>query len=339
MDYLEKYLKYKNKYLELKYQYGGGDEIVLPDECIRKPIPIQKKKYSEPWSEKKSKLLFIALTISDKSSLGKEIEQRSISMGLESPYNTKSTDIGNEHNKFKLIRKSGKFISKSKEGRLVIPHVTLLQVRIKKDSVLDNYLRTTKNYTAFAKITKAEFLNNYTVSNSAKPLQLYSNPENYKILRDWFAIVYNQYIPVDLSNNIDSYRNKIINELLKINYNKSNKGDNYKNNEVTQTKLNEIGNGPTIQFTHFKVKQVKDANIAVSDFYMNLEPHISLCKISQNKTLENLKQEFQRGKSVEMSYVNLWPQNIKKKVNKIDQEGSLEYLFFAYGDYSMYFEL
>jgi hypothetical protein len=279
--------------------FGSADERTLFIlNAVKNPPP-----FIMPWGIKmESKLLFIALPISENSQIGREIYER-----LKLETNIQHTSI------------------------LSSPHITLFTAYIKKGSDLDILLSNSTNFNRLVKIIKNIFKELFDVENTSSTYQLHSPYNNYKQLNRWVARMYDDNTHNQLSKT-RSLQNAFIESvnqvLLGTEIETEMKIPGYIPSDI-------IGIKP---FTFLNSKMAISPYYIGDDW----EPHISLTKLDNiedmNETIEKIKHN---SSGQHMGWLNLWKVNTPKFIPTIKKSlnGSLEHIFISYGKFFSYVRL
>ena len=259
-----------------------------------------------PWGlENESKLLFIALPISEKSQIGSEIYKR---LGLES--NQQQTSI------------------------LSSPHITLFTAYIKKDSNLDILLRDSSNFNSLVKIIKNKFKELFNVDNASTIHQLHSPYNSYKQLNRWVARMYDDDTHKQLSTTrtlqskfIESVKQLLLGDTIK---------SEIKIPDYIPSDMKDIK-----PFTFLN----SDLAISPYFIGAGWEPHISLKKLDKtddsNVFLDTIEKIKNNNSGQHMGWLNLWKVGTLKLNQTIQKplDGSLEHIFISYGTNFSYVRL
>ena len=348
MNYHNKYIKYKKKYIELKYnnnQYGGTNTyICVPNTAGKFPTYIECKNdksspvapvaqvapaplvahplgfntaYINPWNNRNSRLLFIALPIAQSSELGKRITAHFTNISQPDPFNDYDKNIK---------------VCKS----VYTPHITLINISIPEGSKLDTLLSNKTNFNSIANIITQLFINHFYITTA----QLHSTFANYETLGKFIARVYDDkaYLQV-VSEYNKNFRQAIINELIS-------KIIPPKTTIITHTGKSpgHIPNPPPKSvptFTHYSInsKPPTESEFAIANWFTeNWIPHMSLInmsliKLSKSTPIDIITQ-IKHAAAEPISFINLWPVNKTKTIPQINKSepGSLEYIFVSYNN-------
>ena len=276
MNFKEKYIKYKKKYIYLKKLLqqsnhnsinGGGCDWSSPV----KASPITSSNITKPWNAN-SNLLYIALVISKKSEVGIEIEART------------SKVSGNSA-----------FISYG-SGKLISPHISLLQIYIKENSFLDNHFKSALQHIG-NKVMQI-YLETF------KDITIHSSYDEYAILGKFLTRNYNDNNPnrqlLDKAKKAQTYfRNKL---------------NNYIFEEILVEQLTNIyigtfkpfqgGSGQMFEHYCIKSQTYPDSILAEGTYFTDgWNPHVSLFRTTDI----GLVKKFRSAAGYHnMSYINLW---------------------------------
>ena len=266
--------------------------------AVKNPPP-----FIMPWGIKtESKLLFIALPISENSQIGREIYKQ---LGLES--NIQHTSV------------------------LSSPHITLFTAYIKKGSNLDILLSNSTNFNRIVKIIKNIFKKLFDVENTSSTYQLHSPYNNYKQLNRWVARMYDDNTH-NLLSTTRSLQNAFIESVKQV----------LLGTEIeTEKKIPDyipsdmIGIKPFI----FLNSEMAISPYYIGDDW---EPHISLKKVDNIDDMTDTIERIKHNTSGQhMGWLNLWKVNTPKFIPTIRKplNGSLEYIFISYGKFFSYVRL
>jgi hypothetical protein len=253
-----------------------------------------------PWGlENESKLLFIALPISEKSQIGSEIYKQ---LGLES--NQQQTSI------------------------LSSPHITLFTAYIKKDSNLDILLHNSFNFNRLVRIIKNKFKELFNVDNKKAIHQLHSPHDSYKQLNHWVARMYDddKYNQLSTTRSLQSKFIEAVKQLLL--------GDTI-TSEMKEPDYIPSDMKDVKPFTFLNSEMAISPYYIGADW----EPHISLKKLYNTDDMTDTINKIKDNSSGQhMGWLNLWKVGIPKFNPTIQKslDGSLENIFISYGKFSSY---
>jgi hypothetical protein len=303
MNFKEKYIKYKKKYIYLKKLLqqsnhnsinGGGCDW----SSAVKASPITSSNIIKPWNAN-SNLLYIALVISKTSEVGLEIETRTF-----------------------IVSKKSAFISYGL-GKLISPHISLLQIYIKENDCLDLYLKT-KLQDIGTKVMQI-YLDTFT------NITIHSSYGEYAILGKFLTRNYNDNDP----------NRQLLDKAKKAQTDFRNKLNNYIFEEILKEQLTNIGTFKPFQggsgqmFEHYckKSQTYPDSILAEGTYFTDdWNPHVSLFRTIDKETIDKeLVQKFKNAAgSRNMSYINLWG----KQGTSLPP--SLSYIYVSYDGQSVW---
>jgi len=278
------------------------------------PVPASSVKppnFLQPWPNP-SKLLFIALPIAKTSELGDQIDYRVKVVTTKSPF---------ENDQTKTLKN---------------PHITLLSIYIPTGSWIDKILSNKDIFPQFVKFLRSTFINFFKIED-VKPYQLHSQYNNYKNFNKWIIRAFDD---TDYKESIETFKNfrEFITYSLLTN---GMKFDISKINELIKVESDfkpffAPSNLSPPTFTHYSIKPrtYPYSDLAISSWYINWIPHISLYKIESghDKFIEEIKKVAKKP----MSFINLWKVDQQKTItiskdNDKKFLGSLEYIYCSYG--------
>lgn len=279
----------------------GGNYHLIPPRVSRHASAAPSIKIAKPWGANEQ-LLFIALVISQNSALGRVIDGITKKVLGGTAYKNKLND--------------GKLLANQK---LLSPHITLLSINIRPDSVIDKTLLE-GNFQLLSTCLKCAVEDNLMFNNINFAPQLHSVDGQYKKLGNWIAIMFD-----DMSYYNKDVFTKCKNDIL---------------NYVTFP--NKLTSGPKMKpaiqgtnattFTHY-TNTSNNSEMAISEFYSDeWMPHISLDRSDHfDKFSESQAPD-------EMSWVNLWSSQLSKTGKNVSggQPGSISHLYVSYKDKSFF---
>ena len=198
MDYYNKYLKYKTKYVNFKYnnQYGGAGEYVCvldPEGDFDSYAACNGIDIVSQLSDSASKLLFIGLPIAQASNLGKEIEDHISKATGNTPFKDYAKDGTN----------------------LDSPHISLISIYIPKDSELDKLLSDKAKFKVIMDYIKELFNHYFDVDHVNYRSELHSKEKKYKGFNEWIVRVYDEEKHLYyVSEHFDYFKHAMIEYLL-----------------------------------------------------------------------------------------------------------------------------
>ncbi len=310
MNFKDKYIKYKKKYIYLKKLLQQSDynsniiEDLNLDNSINgggcdwsspvKESPITSSNITKPWNAN-SNLLYIALVISKTSEVGIEIDARTL----------------------KVSRQSA-FISYGSGKLLISPHISLLQIYIKENDFLDKHFKSALQHIG-NKVMQI-YLETF------KNITIHSSYGEYEILGKFLTRNYNDN--TDARKLLDNAKEAQKNFRVELN--------NYLFTELLKEQLTDISmeKHPPFQggqmFDHyFKIPQTYPNSILAEGSYFTdgWTPHVSLFRTTDI----GLVQKFKKAAgSHNMSYINLWGKQ------QTSLPPSLSYIYVSYDGQSVW---
>jgi hypothetical protein len=311
MNFKDKYIKYKKKYIYLKKLLQQSDnnsniiEHLNLDNSIdgggcgwsssKKLSYNTSSKITKPWNTN-SNLLYIALVISQKSEVGEEIDRRTISVSGKSAY---------------LSYGSGKLIS---------PHISLLQIHIKENSILDCNFKS-KLQDIGNKVMQI-YLDTFT------DITIHSSYNEYALLGKFLTRNYNDNEP----------HRQLLDKAKKAQTKFREKLNNYIFKDLLKKQLEDFyilkyipiqGSSGQI-FDHYFENSEKYPNSILAEgsyFTDSWTPHVSLFKTTDLGLVNRFR--IAAG-TYNMSYINLWG----KQGTSLPP--SLSYIYIAYAGQSLW---
>jgi len=283
-------------------------------------VPKAQPDFTRPW-DSESKLFYVALPIAQSSELGKEIDHRFSAIGESSPFN------------FNTLQ------------RLSSPHISLFSLYIRTGSDLDAKLSDKLSFDHIARTIRDLFIVTFGI-NTSDPVQLHSKFGEYETLGRWITRTYtdDKYLPNVFKYNYTPFREQLGYTLLG-NIRSFHSHQFTSNVKVEVEPAVHYAHGsPHVDFTHYSMSPNKypKSEMAVSSWYTDdWKPHLSLIK-DQNDPQDFIK-KIQRAAGKPMSFINLWSVAKTKMIpmippNGAEKDGSLEYIYCAYGQQHFTYE-
>ena len=258
-----------------------------------------------------TKILYIAVTISPNSKIGEE-------------YNSIIKTITNQK------------VFDNSTSTIITPHISLLQINIPINSLLDIYLSNEHNLKLFIKEVSLLFKYYFKINDKNIYIQLYSDKNDYDIINDWFVRKYNNWLCTALHTKFLKHislnlLNKIHNELNNHNF------KNLINIKKNQLLLNISSQTSMPRFTNYLFKSTQNQDqleMSIPSYYTLWNPCVSI--ITKSLYSEKFKNEIIKSNN----YINLWQDTINKEIPNTPpiphQLGSLKYIYGSYNSINFY---
>ena len=263
---------------------------------------LPQTKYYEPWATKNSKSFFMALVISPKTQVGKEIYRRLNTMRL----------VG-QNDKQMYSTFNPRTNTYTPSGFLLDPHLTLFSLAIPENGLIDKTIKS--NLPDIADEMKTMY--NTHIARTAK--QLYSAMGNYGQMGDWITRNYidndpriNQFSRTDFFDFLDEVKQTIFL------YERIKKKDIAESTDHDHKRAPSIPKQKIPKFTHiysaYSDPDTENSYMAISSFTTDFKPHISIAnaKKLEGMSVDTFIDHFKKASPVPpsagtaLSFLNLW---------------------------------
>jgi hypothetical protein len=306
--------------------YGGPSVITKPSAVYGGPSTIHTRSssipYVMPW-DTDSNMLYISLVISPKSNIGQTIHSRCIRMGIPSPFGDYD----------------GRDFKPS--GVLLFPHLSFLQLFIKKDSNID--IGLSANLHDIVEQIKLLFEDKFRNS------QIHSKYGEYETLGQWITRV---YVDEPYMTSITGLYNVFLKDITNILPIYSGIPElSVKEHGIRPAKLPaKLQISPYLQtFTHYStdIHRYPKSELAIGSYYTNWKPHISIINTNNigGKIPADFIEEFKHASDgTPMGWFNLWSINKKNPIDigggRIQRlTGSISHLYISYSGQNIYVDV
>ena len=331
MDYHNKYIKYKKKYLQLKStnnQCGGTNKyICIPN--IRGNFSTYSacKDYesslSVPAQVVPQVLVPVHAPVGHHTPPAQVVPQVLVPVHAPVGHHTPSaktpqiikpwpreskllfialpiaqlSKLGKEiERRFSNIGRKNPFHNYGAVGKsLYTPHISLIQIYIPDNSKLDELLSVKHIFEEIAQIIKDLFIDHFKIEDINSVIQLHSIQGNYTRLGTWIGRVYDNpdFLQV-VSKCNNEFEQSIITELL----NRINLGaPSYEHTDIPPSQMPNPYEGSIPTFTHYSMDPITSntSEFAISSWYTTeWKPHISLAvvlKEDEEKFIKDFKDQ------------------------------------------------
>lgn len=262
---------------------------------------LPQTKYYEPWATKNSKSLFVALVISPKTQVGKEIYRRLNTMRL----------VG-QNDKQIYSTYNSRTNTYRPSGFLLDPHLTLFSLAIPENGSLDALFKSDLN----SIVDDIKIMYNTDIAKPAK--QLYSAMGNYGQMGNWITRNYidydpriNQFSGTNFSNFLGNVKQMIFSyELIK-------KKDVVESMDHDYKRAPSIPKAKIPKFTHiysaYGAPNTENSYMAISSFTTDFKPHISIANVNklEGMNVDTFIDNFKKASAFpspgsSLSFLNLW---------------------------------